>query len=595
MKNDPPHAPDLHVTACRALFDGAVRELGNAAANEIVVRLGGQADVLTKREAWVSLSLLECFANEVTERLGEGWIDRAVERAIDRAYGSLRARLMRLSGSPASAYRAFVHETQRTNRVMRLSLEPNGERGLSLRATPIDGAPREGTPALCRARLAHARMLGTLFDQSPADVLHARCLQYGDDACIYEITWSGAEHARIRPQSEPRAIEVMPHDVTEQEPLLIGADEIDLPGPTPDAVVALVVERDRAQRSALAAALAVRYRVRGVESGHTAVSLAGSLDPAVVVSGSLLSDMTAQELCRALRKEPRTRSTPVLIVEHALDDAARTNRTSSRPADYLRAPVAETELLARVDLHVGLRRMSQDLALSERRAMLGVTAASVAHQLRNPLTTLIAGLPAMRTRMRNRVDPQTFELVDVMIDCADRIERLSRDLMDLSRVDREPSGTFNPSDGLRSAVRLAKARVIGGVTVDDHVQDSAPIEGRAGDINHVFLNLLDNAIRAIGQNGRIRVTAAAENGFYMTRIADSGGGVDPSASERIFEPFFTTRKPGEGTGLGLAIARQIVRQHGGEISVSRSELGGALFTVQLPMPNVGDRPIATLH
>jgi signal transduction histidine kinase len=477
---------------------------------------------------------------------------------------------------------------------MSFSLGATSAHGLSLRATPIAGAPREGTRVLCRARLAHARLLGTLFDRGPAQVLHARCLQHGDDACVYEISW-GAEPGRDQPTSQPRAIEVMRHDLPEREHLTVDAAEIDLPGPTADAVVALVVEHDSTQRTALAEALAVRYRVRGVESGRAAVSLAAALDPAVVVSGGSLSDMTAQELCRALRKDPRTRSTPVLIVEHRVDDAERTARASSRPTDYLRAPVAETELLARVDLHVGLRRMSQDLALSERRAMLGVTAAAVAHQLRNPLTTLIAGLPAMRSRMRNRVDPQTFELVDVMIDCADRIERLSRDLMDLSRVDREPSGAFCPSDGLRSAVRLAKARVIGAVTIDDQVQNCSPIEGRAGDINHVFLNLLDNAIRAVGESGRIRITAAAESGYYVTRIADSGGGVDPSAAERIFEPFFTTRKAGEGTGLGLAIARQIVRQHGGEISVSRSELGGALFTVQLPMTATGDRPAATLH
>jgi signal transduction histidine kinase len=305
--------------------------------------------------------------------------------------------------------------------------------------------------------------------------------------------------------------------------------------------------------------------------------------------------MTAQELCRALRKEASTRGMPVLVVERSSDEPMRSTRASSRPSDYLRGPVGDNELLARVDLHVGLRRMAQDLALSERRAMLGVTAASVAHQLRNPLTTLIAGLPAMRARMRGRVDPQTFELVDVMIDCAERIERMSRDLMDLSRVDREPSGAFSPSDGLRSAVRLAKARAFGAVTIDDQVQDCTPIEGRAGDINHVFLNLLDNAIRAVGDSGRIRINATTENGHYVTRIADSGGGVDPSISERIFEPFFTTRKAGDGTGLGLAIARQIVRQHGGEINIARSELGGALFTVQLPMTPVGDRSVATLH
>jgi len=592
MTNAHPRAADLHVSAYRALFDAAVRELGSEAAAEIVTRLGGPPALIASREGWLSLSVLECFATEVTERLGEGWIDRAVERATDRAYGSVRARLLRLSGSPASAYRAFALDAQRTNRVMSVSIEPVGEHALRMRVTPIDGAPREGTVALCRTRLAHARMLTTLFDLGPARVLHAHCLQHGDGACIYEVSWDGTTRQAHADAADPRAVDAKRIEAAFDDG---NAVELDVPGPSSDAVIALVVEPDSAQQLALAEALATRYRVKAVSTGHAALNHARGLDPAVIVSGTTLPDMTAQELCRALRMDASTRSMPVLVVDRSSDEPVRAARASSRPSDYLRGPVGDNELLARVDLHVGLRRMAQDLALSERRAMLGVTAASVAHQLRNPLTTLIAGLPAMRSRMRGRVDPQTFELVDVMIECAERIERMSRDLMDLSRVDREPSGAFCPSDGLRSAVRLAKARAFGSVTIDDQVQDCSPMEGRAGDINHVFLNLLDNAIRAVGESGRVRINATIENGQYVTRIADSGGGVEPSISERIFEPFFTTRKAGDGTGLGLAIARQIVRQHGGEIIVSRSELGGALFTVQLPMTPVGDRSAATLH
>lgn len=594
MTNAHPHASDLHVAACRVLFDGAVRELGSDAATEIIARLGGDASIVARRDGWVSLSLLECFASEVTERVGESWIERAVERATDRAYGSVRSRLLRLSASPAQAYRALAVEAQRTNRVVSLSVEPLGEQGARLRATPIAGAQREGTPALCRVRLAQARLLATLFDRAPARVLHVCCTQHGDDACIYDISWSEGPRAASNEAAGSSSKEVT---TPMMEAHLSDGDaiELDLPGPGDDAATAMVVEHDEARRGEIAASLAVRYRVKAVATGHAALTLAAVLDPAVVISSASMPDMTAHELCRALRRDPRTRAVPVLVLDAGEDEPARSNRPSSRPADYLRSAVSESELIARVDLHVALRRMAQDLALSERRAMLGVTAASIAHQLRNPLTTLIAGLPAMRARMRNRVDPQTFELVDVMIDCADRIERMSRDLMDLSRVDREPSGSFSPSDGLRSAVRLAKARVHGMVSIDDQVQDCTPIEGRAGDINHVFLNLLDNAIRAVGDSGRIRVTAATENGLYVTRIADSGHGVDPTVSERIFESFFTTRKAGDGTGLGLAIARQIVRQHGGEISVSRSELGGALFTVQLPMASAKDQPNATLH
>src|SRR5439155_1338814 len=135
--------------------------------------------------------------------------------------------------------------------------------------------------------------------------------------------------------------------------------------------------------------------------------------------------------------------------------------------DYVLKPFHGRELLARVDVHVRLKRMMQEFALRERHAMLGVLAASVAHQVRNPLTTLVSGLPAMRSKLAGKITDSTQQLMDVMIDCAGRIERLTVDLMDLSRVDREAGGEFSPSDGLRAAVRLVRARIPETVTIEE--------------------------------------------------------------------------------------------------------------------------------
>jgi signal transduction histidine kinase len=131
---------------------------------------------------------------------------------------------------------------------------------------------------------------------------------------------------------------------------------------------------------------------------------------------------------------------------------------------------------------------------------------------------------------------------------------------------------------------MLRARLpVGSVSVDERIEDSGVVHGRSGDMNHVFLNLLDNAARAVESGGSIRVEAWSEGGCYCVRVGDSGPGVDPSAAPRIFEPFFTTRQAGEGTGLGLAIARQVVQQAGGLIDLSRSELGGAAFTIRIPI------------
>ncbi|MFW5920799.1 MAG: sensor histidine kinase, partial [Polyangiales bacterium] len=107
-------------------------------------------------------------------------------------------------------------------------------------------------------------------------------------------------------------------------------------------------------------------------------------------------------------------------------------------------------------------------------------------------------------------------------------------------------------------------------------------DGRAGELNHVFLNLVDNAARAVGERGRVAIEGRIDRGAYVVTVGDSGPGIPEGQRERIFEPFWTTRPAGEGTGLGLSIAHQVVQRHGGTIDVGVSELGGALLTVRLP-------------
>jgi signal transduction histidine kinase len=227
--------------------------------------------------------------------------------------------------------------------------------------------------------------------------------------------------------------------------------------------------------------------------------------------------------------------------------------------------------------------MLQELALRERHAMLGVLAASVAHHVRNPLTSLVSGLPALRQRVGAAVDGRSRELIDVMVECAERIERTTQDLLDLARVESSERGACRPSDGLRAALRLFRMRVSDGVTIDDDVAASALSEGRLADVHHAFMNLLDNALRAVGECGTIRVRGETQDGFYVARIEDSGPGVDEHIVPHIFEPFFTTRAAGTGTGLGLAIVRQVLDAAGGSIEVGRSALGGAMFTARIPL------------
>jgi signal transduction histidine kinase len=354
------------------------------------------------------------------------------------------------------------------------------------------------------------------------------------------------------------------------------------PGPSENAPLAFVVDDNPDLREFVVDILAPYYRVRSADQGKRALAAIRELRPDVVVSDVAMPEMDGYALCRALRSDPETHAIPVVLVTARTDLASVLAGFEAGANDYVLKPFHGRELLARVDVHVRLRRMVQELAMHERHAALGVMAASIAHQVRNPLTILVSGLPAMRSRLTGQLSDSTRELIDMMIDCSERIERLTRDLMDLSRVDRETLGEYRPSDGLRAAVRMTRAQLPIHIEVDDDIMDAPTLQGRPGDMNHVFLNLLDNAVRAVTGGGKIRIRARCDQAAYTIRIGDSGQGVPSKDAERIFEPFFTTRAAGEGTGLGLSIARQVVQQCGGDIRLTRCDLGGAEFTVNIP-------------
>jgi len=131
------------------------------------------------------------------------------------------------------------------------------------------------------------------------------------------------------------------------------------------------------------------------------------------------------------------------------------------------------------------------------------------------------------------------------------------------------------------AVMGAKARGKS-VTVTIQVADDLPpVDGLGGELNQVWLNLIDNAIDAAPESGHVEVTAVGRPDAVVVTVADDGPGVPTELMEKIFDPFFTTKPQGSGTGLGLDIARRIVRQHDGHLELE-SRPGRTAFRVILP-------------
>jgi signal transduction histidine kinase len=151
----------------------------------------------------------------------------------------------------------------------------------------------------------------------------------------------------------------------------------------------------------------------------------------------------------------------------------------------------------------------------------------------------------------------------------------------------EASTGIDLESGLRSTLTLVGHAIsAANATLEIEVEPGLPgVVGDPGGLNQVFLNLLKNAVEALGgRGGLIRVIMARDGDQVVVRIIDDGPGIPRDQQSRLFEPFYTTKDADGGTGLGLSICQRIVTAHGGTLGVESEEGRGAEFTVRLPVP-----------
>ncbi|MFW5898918.1 MAG: sensor histidine kinase, partial [Jiangellaceae bacterium] len=164
-----------------------------------------------------------------------------------------------------------------------------------------------------------------------------------------------------------------------------------------------------------------------------------------------------------------------------------------------------------------------------------------------------------------------------------RISELTGALRGYTYVDRAPQQEVDVHAGLEATLSILGHKLPPGVeVVRDYANDLGTIHAYGGQLNQVWTNLIDNAIDAVGDDGRITVRTRADGDGVVVEVADNGCGIPADLHGHVFDPFVTSKPPGQGTGLGLNITHQIVTGvHAGRISV-HSEPGSTVFRVRLP-------------
>lgn len=263
---------------------------------------------------------------------------------------------------------------------------------------------------------------------------------------------------------------------------------------------------------------------------------------------------------------------------------------SSRTADKL-YPQAMSLLIAAADtLGAVIHRERRDRAQEhqDRLALLGRLAASLAHELQNPLTHLKATLPFVwEEGLEGRSPPQEVrEAFSEMVDSVDRMVDLVGHLRSTSRKSSHKGERVDPNQLVMKARALVLPQIKHRVELEFEPGSVSPIHGEPNRILQIIINLIINAAQAIEaerHDGRIRLRTREESGKLLLTVEDNGSGIPPEVAAHLFQPFFTTKGEREGTGLGLSISRQIAREHGGELSFASVPGEATTFTLALPV------------
>jgi signal transduction histidine kinase len=174
-------------------------------------------------------------------------------------------------------------------------------------------------------------------------------------------------------------------------------------------------------------------------------------------------------------------------------------------------------------------------------------------------------------------------MIDESLEGVDRASAIVRDVKGLAHAGRGERSMADLNELLDGVLRMAAPQLRVTAAVEKDYGLLPLVACAPQELQQVFLNLVLNASQAIADRGKIRLRTEAQGGSVMVRIEDDGRGMDADLLDRIFDPFFTTKPVGEGTGLGLGIAHEIVRKHGGEMTIDSKPGRGSVFSVRLPV------------
>jgi two-component system sensor histidine kinase VicK len=253
----------------------------------------------------------------------------------------------------------------------------------------------------------------------------------------------------------------------------------------------------------------------------------------------------------------------------------------SQDGRYLGLVLLSLDISDRAALEREQKQLREQLFQQEKMVLIGQIAASVAHELNTPLSTVLLRAQLMQEQLKNRGDVSDLNVIESE---ALRCRGIIDSLLGFSRRSEASTSRADLCSLVRESLRLLKNDLANkGVSLKaDYGERDAVIWANSNQIQQVLLNLITNAADAMPEGGNVEIRLGTSDESVEIRVIDDGLGMDQDVLRGAFEPFFTTKERGKGTGLGLPICQRIVEEHGGRIEIQSELHRGTTVMVRLP-------------
>ena len=323
------------------------------------------------------------------------------------------------------------------------------------------------------------------------------------------------------------------------------------------------------------------YALRTARSGEEALRVARQEPVDLVLLDVLMPGLDGFATCRALRGQPKTRFVPVIMVTALNEIEDRIRGLEAGADDFIAKPFSDALLAAKIRSLLRLKQMRDEME-AQRADFTNM----IVHDLRAPIHNILGLSELLREGLPD--DAASLRLLDLLDKSARKLDRLSAEFLDLSRME---AGRLKLDLRPTDLVPLAAAAM-------DHFRTASPgkklrfglhapeepivLEIDAERLDHVFTNLLQNAVKFSPAGGAVDVTIEATGTGGRVTVEDEGPGLPAGDEAAVFEKYIQRDPRQGGVGLGLYVCKAVVEAHGGTIRAENRPDGGARFVLELP-------------